>query len=70
MDLQSAELAARIAAHGCRVYAPKQGTDPSEATYNATRSGATSAACGERWMAARSELLSAGLEPLALGEVS
>jgi hypothetical protein len=66
--LRKAELAARIMAHGCNVYAPKQGTDPSEAMYNATRSGATSAACGERWMEARVKLHAAGLEPLELKE--
>ena len=66
MDLQKAELSARIMAHECRVYAPKKGTDPGEAQYHATRSGATSAACGERWMTARAKLTAAGLEPLAL----
>ena len=46
-------LAAMNMAHGCPVYAPKQGTDEGEALFNATRSGATSAACGDRWMEAR-----------------
>lgn len=36
-------------ARGCRVYAPKQGVDQSEAVYHATRSGGTSAACGAEW---------------------
>jgi len=47
------QLAAMIMAHGCPVYAPKQGTDEGEALFHATRSGATSAACGDRWMEAR-----------------
>ena len=47
------EFAAMKMAHGCPVYAPKQGTDEGEALFHATRSGATSAACGDRWMEAR-----------------
>ena len=47
------ELAAMNMAHGCPVYAPKQGTDEGAALFHATRSGATSAACGDRWMEAR-----------------
>lgn len=63
-QIQQAELTARKLAHGCPVYAPPQSVDPSIATYNATRSGATSAACGQRWMQARAALTDRGLTPL------
>lgn len=55
-QLRLAEREARALAGGCPIYAPKQGVDEGEALYHATRSGATSAACGERWMALRSRL--------------
>ena len=61
----NAELNARMIAHGCPVYAPGQKVDANDATYHATRSGGRSAACGDRWMAARSVLRNRGLTPLA-----
>ena len=65
-ELRIAELSARRMAHGCPVYAPKQGTDEGEALYRATRSGVTSASCGKRWMDLRSELKARGVEPLPI----
>ena len=59
----SAEFEARMMARDCPVYAPPQNVDAGEATYHATRSGGRSAACGERWMAARSVLSDRGLTP-------
>ena len=51
------EYAARKLAHGCNIY-----TGPE--CYHATRSGATSAAAGKRWMDLRSKLINLGLTPL------
>lgn len=60
--LQIAEKEARLMAHRCPVYAP--GKLEPDSVRKATSSGQTSAACGERWLAARSALRSAGLDPL------
>ena len=49
-------------ARGCHVYAPKQGVDPSDALYHATRSGSTSAACSAEWVRLYSEMKAAGLK--------
>jgi hypothetical protein len=65
--LQDAELAARIIAKGCNVYSSNKDSEHDQ-RIKATRSSATSAACGVRWMAARAKLLEAGLEPLELKE--
>jgi hypothetical protein len=65
--LQQAELAARIMAHGCNVYSSNKDSEHDQ-RIKATRSAATSAACGERWMAARAKLRAAGLDPLATNE--
>lgn len=57
-ELEDKANKARELAHGCPTYAPgdKKGLSAGEMTYQATRSGATSASAGERWMAAEKEL--------------
>jgi hypothetical protein len=60
-DIVARHDAAYDRAQGCRVYAPKQGTDEGEALYHATKSGATSAACGDEWMRAYSDMTRRGL---------
>jgi hypothetical protein len=62
-DLQKTELAARIMAHGCNVYSSNKDSEHDQ-RIKATRSAATSAACGQRWIAARNNLVAAGLDPL------
>ena len=64
-DLQQAELEARKMAHGCSVYSSNKDAEHDQ-RIKATRSSATSAECGERWMEARAKLIKAGLEPLPL----
>jgi hypothetical protein len=64
--LRKAELAARIMAHGCNVYSSNKDSEHDQ-RIKATRSAATSAACGARWIVARDNLRAAGLEPLSLG---
>jgi hypothetical protein len=63
IDLQRAELDARIMAHGCNVYSSNKDAHHDQ-RIKATRSAATSAACGKRWMAALDKLRAAGLAPL------
>lgn len=63
--LQQEELSARIMAQGCSVYSSNKDA-PHDQRIKATRSAATSAACGERWMVARTKLKEAGLTPLSL----
>ena len=59
--LIAAHDAAYDMARGCKVYAPKQGTDPGEALYHATKSGATSAARSDDWMRLFGEMKARGL---------
>mgnify|MGYP003636564223 CR=1 FL=1 len=66
ITLKLEERSARIMAHGAPVYAPKQGTDEGEALQRATKSGATSAACGDRWMELRAQLKERGLTPILI----
>lgn len=63
-EVLMSELTARKMAHECPIYAPGSGAQ--NATYNATRSAATSAACGNRWMEYRNILNERGLTPLPL----
>jgi len=51
-------------AQGCPVYAPKHGTDEGEALRNATRSGRTSASCGNEWMRLFADMKQMGLVSL------
>ena len=53
--------AAYEAARGCKVYAPKHGTDEGEALSHATRSGATSAGRADDWMRLYAEMKARGL---------
>jgi hypothetical protein len=64
--LRKAELAARIIAKGCNVYSSNKDGEHDQ-RIKATRSAATSATCGARWIVARDKLRAAGLEPLTLG---
>ncbi len=61
-NLIAAHDAAYDMARGCRVYAPKQGTDESEALYHATKSGATSAARSDDWMRLYGDMKARGLK--------
>lgn len=54
-SLQIRELEARKMAHGCSVYSSTKDSYHDQ-RIKATQSAATSAACGDRWMALRSEL--------------
>jgi hypothetical protein len=67
LDLQKVELEARIMAHGCNVYSSNKDAEHDQ-RIKATRSSATSAACGARWMAARAKLDEAGIKPLSAPE--
>ena len=60
-QLIEAHDAAYDAARGCKVYAPKHGTDDGEALYHATRSGATSAARSDDWGRLRDQMKARGL---------
>jgi len=59
------ELAARKMAHNCPVYSSTKET-LGEQCFKATKSSATSAACGERWMALRRQVNTLGLTPLEI----
>jgi heat shock protein HslJ len=50
-DSIQAEIDAREMAKGCNVYSSNKDTEH-DARIKATRSGMTSKACGDRWMAA------------------
>ena len=63
--LQIDELRLRRIAENCTIYAP--GKLEPDSQYKATLSGQRSAACGDRWMNAKSKLKEAGLATLADG---
>lgn len=67
-QLQTAERAARLLAHGCPVYAP--GVVEPDSRYKATISGQRAAACGDKWMTLRRRLKDRGLEPLPLEQTT
>lgn len=63
--LLNAERDARLMAHNCPVYSSTKDSEHDQ-RIKATRSSATSAACGNRWMEFRSELKRRGLTPKPL----
>jgi hypothetical protein len=60
-ELIAAHDAAYKRARGCPVYAPPQSVDAGIALRHATRSGTTSAACGDEWMRLHAQMMSRGL---------